>query len=124
MSLLQTGLEPEKLDAKLGAHSVLDSLSSSLDVLAKEQSLSLESLKDAFEKEFQAGEQYHNILLKEQTELNAAETVALENKEKLKAAVKHLEGANETLLQNVQHARLYMQRMGSPPHPDDKKESK
>merc|ERR1712187_649461 len=93
MSLLQIGLEPVKQDAKLGAHSVLDSLHSALDVLANEQNLSLESLKAAFEKEFQAGEHYQDNLLKEQADLNAAEKGALDNKEKGTAAVKHLEGA-------------------------------
>jgi len=121
MSLLQIALEPEKQDAKLGAHSVLDSLHSALDVLAKEQNQGLESLKGAFEKEFQAGEQYHNNMLKEEADLNAAEKVALENNERLTAAVTHLEDAHETLLQKVQRVRSYMQRLGSPSHPEDKK---
>jgi len=107
-SLLQTRVDP-------GAHSILESLASSLDILAKEQNFSLESLKDSFDKEFQAGEKHQNDLLKEQAELNAAEMAELEKKEKLTAAVSHLEHTRESLLQKIQHIKSFAQRIGSRP---------
>lgn len=95
------------------AGTILQSLNSELDKLANAQNASMAYLKDAFEKEFQAGKQLHNKLLAEESKLNATETAALELKGRLTAAVKHLEQTREELRQKSQSLRNYVQRVGS-----------
>jgi len=91
---------------------LLQSLLSSFGDLTKEQEVSEHSLKDAFEKEFQAGSDRQKALLEEQAKLNVTKQSETELKEKLLVAVKHLETAHSQLLQRSQSLQLFMKRFG------------
>jgi hypothetical protein len=69
VSFLQTDASTSGIEAK----DLLESLNSALDDLANEQNASALSFKNAFEKEYQAGEDKHNVLLEKQAELNEEE---------------------------------------------------
>jgi hypothetical protein len=91
---------------------LLQSLLSSFGDLTKEQDVSEHSLKDAFEKEFQAGSDRQKVLIEEQGNLNFTKQSETELKEKLLVAVKHLETAHSQLLQRSQSLQLFMKRFG------------
>lgn len=116
MSLLQTSSSTSGIDE----HDILESLNSAIDDLTREQNASTLALKNAFEKEYQTGEDQHNRLLEKQAELDETETRASQLKERLTAAVKHLENTRDTLLEKRSSLKRYMQQVGALVPPEQK----
>merc|ERR1719343_1041300 len=93
-------------------HEVLESLMASLTDLSHEQNESEASLKVRFEQEFNVGTKKHQSLAEDQANLNntIADREAL--RERLRAAVDHLQAQRYRLLEGIRSLRNYVKKMG------------
>merc|ERR1719337_842046 len=90
---------------------VVQSLLSAFDELEREEKVSEETLKAAFEKEYAAGALRQTALLEEQASLAATKRHEIEVQDRLSTAEKYLEKKYSGLVERKQALRVYLERL-------------